>query len=794
MSYSDWLKTDLHIHSIISNQTKKNDYDGTEYTADELIKTLINNNVNLFSITDHNILNVDLYKDIERTIPKYEGQINYLIGAEIDVYDTAVHKDVFHLLIYFDTQNIDIVEKLICDLYGKKSVSELGGNNKTLELSEIFRTCFNCEIENIITIPHFNNKHKGLPTSDSIDSFVYTVFNALEDSNNRNNLIDSIKAFERNEYSDVPLVVFSDNHNLKIYPNGKNKDSQIIQTQMFILGNINHPFSSVKTAFQDVQTRVYIKDVTCRKLSHASEYIQELSIDGKAIKLSPYQNTIIGGFGTGKSFLLNLIQNGIDGVDIEKYNTLKQHYISFSLKLSDGTPRKSIEETIEKIKIIRFDQEKEIYFSASIDEKCKNDLERKLGITFPKLDIISPKDEKSLIDSFNEYSLLFHKSITDEFNYEELSKKDTKDYTIENETLSDIYKSKDYLITLYSNLSLEQKSLFFGNPLYSDQERENITLTSELIKSKNNNASEITTKVNHYLNKIENKIKEISRDIEKRNLSLSSNTDILKNIREYLYEYAVSLKKLKTLCAKFEITYSEENFNQISEQKKENNIGDTSFKMRCMYNQKIEYQSYKKKILKNDYRNKPFFIGIIQSINSESPFSGNKSFVENLENFLNTYYANFTKFEYDLLEGNDSLKHKSAGERANLIMRVIFNQVESDVKNDTPVIVIIDQPEDSLDNKGITKEVVNKIRCMKINNTLPQIICVTHNANISIMADSENIIVAKKEDGKCIYNNSGIEDVKFIENVCNIVEGGTVALKKRGEKFNIPFIKTINEV
>lgn len=66
-----------------------------------------------------------------------------------------------------------------------------------------------------------------------------------------------------------------------------------------------------------------------------------------------------------------------------------------------------------------------------------------------------------------------------------------------------------------------------------------------------------------------------------------------------------------------------------------------------------------------------------------------------------------------------------------------------------------------------------------MNNNLPQIICVSHNANISITADSENIILANKFDGKCSYKCSGIENEEFIKDVCTIIEGGKDALKKQ---------------
>ena len=60
--YSDWFKVDLHIHTDYSNQTKTNDYDGT-FDISVLKNKLIVNEVKLFSLTDHNIINSKAYED-----------------------------------------------------------------------------------------------------------------------------------------------------------------------------------------------------------------------------------------------------------------------------------------------------------------------------------------------------------------------------------------------------------------------------------------------------------------------------------------------------------------------------------------------------------------------------------------------------------------------------------------------------------------------------------------------------------------------------------------------------------
>ncbi len=59
--YSDWFKVDFHIHTDFSKKTKTNDYQGN-FDINILKQKLIENEMKLFSLTDHNIINVDTYK------------------------------------------------------------------------------------------------------------------------------------------------------------------------------------------------------------------------------------------------------------------------------------------------------------------------------------------------------------------------------------------------------------------------------------------------------------------------------------------------------------------------------------------------------------------------------------------------------------------------------------------------------------------------------------------------------------------------------------------------------------
>ena len=116
--------------------------------------------------------------------------------------------------------------------------------------------------------------------------------------------------------------------------------------------------------------------------------------------------------------------------------------------------------------------------------------------------------------------------------------------------------------------------------------------------------------------------------------------------------------------------------------------------------------------------------------------------------------------------------------------------------------ILIDQPEDSLDNRAIYNELVEYIKKKK---TERQIILVTHNSNVVVSADAENVIVANQEgndshnrDGmRFQYINGALESTmpnnkseKIIlfsqgirEHVCEILEGGRDAFEKREQKY-----------
>lgn len=123
------------------------------------------------------------------------------------------------------------------------------------------------------------------------------------------------------------------------------------------------------------------------------------------------------------------------------------------------------------------------------------------------------------------------------------------------------------------------------------------------------------------------------------------------------------------------------------------------------------------------------------------------------------------------------LKDLSKGQQCTAILNLLL------LDNKDPLI--IDQPEDNLDNSFIADNLVRTLRSNKIKR---QYILATHNANIPVFGDAEQIITMEEENGSGRVATDGlgsIDDQGVKAKVIGILEGGTDAFKMREEKYGI---------
>ena len=95
--------------------------------------------------------------------------------------------------------------------------------------------------------------------------------------------------------------------------------------------------------------------------------------------------------------------------------------------------------------------------------------------------------------------------------------------------------------------------------------------------------------------------------------------------------------------------------------------------------------------------------------------------------------------------------------------------------------IVFDQPEDDLDNQFIIKELVDLFKELK---KYRQVIIITHNANLVINADAEQVIIAKNDNERLKYYCGSLENSNINKQICEILEGGKEAFEKREQKYN----------
>jgi hypothetical protein len=97
--------------------------------------------------------------------------------------------------------------------------------------------------------------------------------------------------------------------------------------------------------------------------------------------------------------------------------------------------------------------------------------------------------------------------------------------------------------------------------------------------------------------------------------------------------------------------------------------------------------------------------------------------------------------------------------------------------------LLIDQPEDNLDSEFIYSTLVPVLRRAKERR---QIIVVTHNSNIAVLSDAEQIVVLKSTSDKaCITSRGSIDDPATRDAACEILEGAPEAFRLRSKLYGM---------
>lgn len=305
------IKVDLHIHSKASEYKEDPSIvaDSDIEHLDVLFDALDKNNIQLFSISDHNVLDANLYNAIEDKIAKRDStrylSLGVIPGIEFDVaFDN--NKKPCHIMTYFDTQGNRDSYKKIEDATKRSDLSRDFKYNRT-EFESILRKIGLPVLLFAYQRKAPDNQSGGKNSvSDAVDDF-WELFDIdyingidLQKPNVEGILRGDLTKREKSIDKHVAMLMASDCHQWSAYP-AHHKGH----------GKTNVEFSSVKClpTFKGLLMAVTSPETRFSRIENESAGIASFTFGSSpsTIDLSPGLNAIIGENGSGKSTLLDFL-------------------------------------------------------------------------------------------------------------------------------------------------------------------------------------------------------------------------------------------------------------------------------------------------------------------------------------------------------------------------------------------------------------------------------------------------------------------------------------------------------
>lgn len=334
------IKVDLHIHSKASEYKEGPglvDYSDIAHIP-VLMGKLEENEINLFSITDHNRFDFDLYVKIADWLDANPSSTvkGLLAGVEFDVsFDES--KPACHVVTIFDVgdrMGDPVVWRKNCQrIQSAVEDDMITGKNGSYSLARFEQLLKKINLATVL-IAH---QHQGLENAgvkkrslgsatDSAEEYIkYGYIDALEYTK------ANVQGILLNEFQDLNLdaatVCGSDCHDWSVYP--AHDKSQNAKPRPYFTIRALPTFKGLVMALTSVDTRFNKPN-----LVHMPGMIKGISVNGKRVDFSPGINVIIGENGIGKSSLMQAL---LSDTRLRHVNTfIADQGISVDGQLSEG--------------------------------------------------------------------------------------------------------------------------------------------------------------------------------------------------------------------------------------------------------------------------------------------------------------------------------------------------------------------------------------------------------------------------------------------------------------------------
>ncbi|MNJ33777.1 hypothetical protein D3C77_284670 [compost metagenome] len=131
------------------------------------------------------------------------------------------------------------------------------------------------------------------------------------------------------------------------------------------------------------------------------------------------------------------------------------------------------------------------------------------------------------------------------------------------------------------------------------------------------------------------------------------------------------------------------------------------------------------------------------------------------------------EIKLELLDGSEykDFSALSTGQRCTVILPIILEHTES--------ILIVDQPEDHIDNAFIVETLISSITRRADKG---QIIVSSHNANVPVLGNAETVIHLKSDGTRgFVIAEGGLDKVNIVNSISTVMEGGREAFNRRAD-------------
>ena len=772
------LKVDLHIHSKFS--AKKDGKKVAENTIENLrilVERLVENNIGMCAITDHDFFSYDLYRKLKDEENKENSIKKVLPGIEFSV-EFEEGKEI-HIVTIFDDKDEKKVEKI------EEIMSKGIGKERYIDGKYTRRDYFDI-IDNIgldfIMIAHQKKsiistnkpkKHDVLSLGkDVFNELVFLdYFDAFEFRSKKNEIYNKAYAIQSGNTENLRFITGSDCHKWRYYPfSEKNENEEFGFTYIKSLPS----FKGLAMAITD-NRRIGYAD---RFFNVTAEIIDkiELEVQGEEIEipLSKGINVIIGDNSIGKSLFLHAVTSN----QYIKSGTVSKGYAKYLEK--NGITFKT---SILKEKIFKFNGQGAI---REIFDEDGMKPDKYLEQFYP--DEINAENYKTIVlEEFEKLYKALRKKFEFDDKLENLPNIKILEHNVTDKGLTFIGKVKkvenrkiNSLINEFQGAigSLEK---LCNEELLDPIDRNYIKSTIDVLKNMLRRYEDKREKIkvqnikinvfNTYMSEYETMYAQrVSDEQVIYSNFLQRKKDIIESVAE-LIEEKIGLEefepKIKEMHIKPEVNYVDK-YCFVSK------VG-----VECI-NNKYLLDLISEVIRKNAYIDTLMIKeSELQKIIKNYPADEEVSPIEVLKEKITSKVERDFRVRTGIVEDKmDAYNKLSSGFDAQTYFSLLCGETRD------KGIYLIDQPEDNISQKAIKENVLKNFKRMAQHR---QIIMVTHNPQFIVNLDVDNVIfLSKKDDRFCIqsgaleYEN---EDYNILKIVAENIEGGLTTIMGRMKRY-----------